>query len=106
MKKFLMLLTLLALSSAGLHAQTNTNSFVIPFGTNVIVQPAITVSSVTIQRVSFDFAAKRADIFVSAGGMIRHYVIQGAAFTAMIGTFQSQYGTPFAAYLRAHPLSQ
>ena len=84
MKKILSFLSVLALSCASLHAQTNTNNFVVPLGTNVTLSPAVpavVVTSITVDRLMVDNISQRATIWVH--GMAQPIVISGANFAAL-----------------------
>jgi hypothetical protein len=105
MKKTLILITVLALSCAGLHAQsTNSNSFVVTNAAPITIQPAITTSSLVVNYILIDALHQRMTIYFV--GVSKPVVITGAAFVSFKTSFQGQFGTAIAAYLSANPPTQ
>ena len=98
MKIMFSILTVLALSSVVLHAQTNT--FIVPLGTNVVLTPAVqavTATSVTVDRQFTDNVAQRAVIWLH--GVPQPIVVTGANFVSMKAAVGPTFGTWLVGYL-------
>jgi hypothetical protein len=104
MKKILsLLIVLVPLCGTGLHAQTNTNSFVVPLGTNLTLVPsvpAVTASAVTVDRLIVDNVGNRATIFLH--GMPQPIIISGANFTALKAALGPSFKTALICYLQSN----
>ncbi len=107
MKKLLILLSVLALSCASGHAQTNTNTVVTPFnvtppaGTTGTVTVTQTVTSLTVLNIIIDPVNQR--LAIRFKELPKPVIIQGADFVTFQTTFQGQFAAAIAAYLAAHP---
>jgi len=100
MKHLIAIVVALALTITASQAQT-TNSFIITPSAPITIQTAITKSALTVQSVVIDFQGQR--MTVRFAGVVKPYVIQGAAFATMKASFQAQFGAPLLNYLQSHP---
>jgi hypothetical protein len=103
MKKLLSFFTVLALTGAGLFAQSNTNAFVVTAPSPVPITQVVTTttSTLTVRLVNIDPVGKRITIYFV--GVAKPTVISGADFAGFQGTFQGTFSTALSAYLAAHP---
>jgi uncharacterized lipoprotein YajG len=99
MKKFLLILLALCLLTSAIQAQTNT--FTVTTPSSVTIQPAITTSTLTVERVTMDFQHQLMAIWFV--GVPKPYLIKGTAFATLTATFQAKLGAGMATYLQANP---
>jgi len=97
----LVLVTALCGTGTGLHAQTNTNSFVVPLATNTVLVPAVpavTASSVTVDFVVIDNVHQKATLILHG---LPPKTIQGAQFATLKAAVGPTFTTAIANLIQA-----
>ena len=104
-KYFVFLAVLIPLCGTGLHAQTNTNSFVVtapaPVASTQRVVTTTSTSSLTVRTVVIDAIHQQMTIYFV--GVAKPVIVAGADFATFQTTFQGQFAQAISAYLAAHP---
>lgn len=102
-KTMLVIVAALALAfTPSTKAQTTNNTpFTVPLGTNIVIQPAITESSVVVDRVIVDNVSQRVIVFLH--GVPKPYVISGADFITFKAGLGPGLKAYLASYIAAHP---
>ena len=103
MKKIFLIVAALAAAFTGV-SRAQTNSFTVPLGTNVVLQPAITGTVVTVQRIVIDNTQQQAMIWLS--NVAKPIVVKGAGFAALKAAVGPSFRTAMAAYIQANPPGQ
>lgn len=99
MKNILASLIVLALSCVGLHAQTNTNAFVVTLPAPVTMTTVVP-ANLTVLTVLINPSAQTIIVRFKERAPL---VIQGSDFVAFESQFQGRFAASIAAYMTDNP---